>query len=249
MQPTQEDYDLVAAELAQKNIKPGLWARALAETGTGDDRAKARYIQLRTDECAAERESKLSAEAEVADKAVASKAQEKEPSPIADTPPDFIEIRKRHLSHEANISQLGALFLIGAVLTLMPLIKFMTNPSYFNFKSDLEANVGLAALLLLLALQIWIGLRLRKIDRVAKTPAIISGFLGLLYFPWGTITGAYVLYLLLSAKGKYVFSSEYRAVISATPEIRYKLSGVTVALIIVTLTLLFFGLLLMIFKQ
>ncbi len=46
----QRFYDLVAGELAQKNLKPGLWARALAESGADDARAKAFYIRLRVAE-------------------------------------------------------------------------------------------------------------------------------------------------------------------------------------------------------
>jgi len=46
----QPFYDAVAAELAAQNIKPGLWARALAESSGDEARTKARYIQLRVDE-------------------------------------------------------------------------------------------------------------------------------------------------------------------------------------------------------
>jgi hypothetical protein len=43
----QPFYDAVAAELSDKILKPGLWARAIAEAGSEDDRAKAIYIRLR----------------------------------------------------------------------------------------------------------------------------------------------------------------------------------------------------------
>ena len=46
----QHYYDLVAEELAQKNLKPGLWARALAESGADDKRTQAYYIRLRVAE-------------------------------------------------------------------------------------------------------------------------------------------------------------------------------------------------------
>jgi hypothetical protein len=70
----------------------------------------------------------------------------------------------------------------------------------------------------------WIGWHLRKLDPRAKIPATLLAILGLLAFPIGTLINIYVLYLLHSAKGKYVFSPEYRAVITATPQIRYKMS-------------------------
>ena len=46
----QRYYDLVAAELAIQNVKPGLWARALAESGADDKRTQAFYIRLRVAE-------------------------------------------------------------------------------------------------------------------------------------------------------------------------------------------------------
>ena len=46
----QKYFDAVAEELAQKSVKPGLWARAMAESGTDDARARASYIRLRVAE-------------------------------------------------------------------------------------------------------------------------------------------------------------------------------------------------------
>jgi len=46
----QRFYDAVAAEMTAQSIKPGLWARALAESSGDEARSKARYIQLRVDE-------------------------------------------------------------------------------------------------------------------------------------------------------------------------------------------------------
>ena len=46
----QKYFDAVAAELTGKTIKRGLWARAIAETGSDDGKAKATYIRLRAEE-------------------------------------------------------------------------------------------------------------------------------------------------------------------------------------------------------
>jgi hypothetical protein len=51
-QHDQARYDRVAEELAANNLKPGLWTRAIAETGCEDGKARARYIQLRVAELA-----------------------------------------------------------------------------------------------------------------------------------------------------------------------------------------------------
>ena len=48
--PEQSNYDIVGDELARGVINRGLWARALAETGADDSRAKARYITLRVEQ-------------------------------------------------------------------------------------------------------------------------------------------------------------------------------------------------------
>jgi hypothetical protein len=56
----QRYYDVVADELAQKNVKPGLWARALAESGADDARAQASYIRLRVAELLREESARRS---------------------------------------------------------------------------------------------------------------------------------------------------------------------------------------------
>ncbi|MBD5801994.1 Sel1 repeat protein [Azoarcus sp. Aa7] len=47
-------YEVVARELSNGSIRPGLWAKALAETGYDELKAKARYIQLRVEVLEAE---------------------------------------------------------------------------------------------------------------------------------------------------------------------------------------------------
>ena len=47
-------YELAAEELAANNIRPGLYAKALAETDGNEDAARARYIKLRVDTMKAE---------------------------------------------------------------------------------------------------------------------------------------------------------------------------------------------------
>lgn len=56
----QHYYDLVAGELARKDLKPGLWARALAEAGADDARAQAFYIRLRVAELLREESARRS---------------------------------------------------------------------------------------------------------------------------------------------------------------------------------------------
>lgn len=47
-------YELAAEEIAGNNIRPGLYAKALAETDGNEDAARARYIKLRVETMKAE---------------------------------------------------------------------------------------------------------------------------------------------------------------------------------------------------
>ncbi len=53
-------------------------------------------------------------------------------------------------------------------------------------------------------------------------PLLVFSLLGLVGFPIGTLINAYILYIVFSAKGKLIFSDEYRKVIQLTPHIKYK---------------------------
>lgn len=47
-------YEIAVEEIAANNIRPGLWAKALAETDGNEAAAKARYIKLRVETIGAE---------------------------------------------------------------------------------------------------------------------------------------------------------------------------------------------------
>jgi hypothetical protein len=53
----QPFYNIVALELRDQALRPGLWARAVAETGGEGSQARARYIRLRVAELMKERET------------------------------------------------------------------------------------------------------------------------------------------------------------------------------------------------
>ena len=55
----QKFYDDVAVEIKNRNIKAGLWARAVAEVGDEGGEARAHYIQLRVTELEHEERLKL----------------------------------------------------------------------------------------------------------------------------------------------------------------------------------------------
>ena len=155
------------------------------------------------------------------------------PPPLS---PDSEAIRKRYLNHEASVQAIGSLYLLGSVFSVgigvARLLGF----------GDPAGTMLLSAFLIAFgAAEGWIGWYLRKLDPRSKIAAIMLAAIGLFAFPIGTIINAYVLYLLVSVKGKYVFSPEYRAVITATPHIRYKMSFVVWGFIWLVIALLLLG--------
>lgn len=67
-------YELAAEEIAANSIRPGLWAKAIAEADGDDAKAKARYIKLRVETMKAEAELNSFAEEEAARTAEATRA-------------------------------------------------------------------------------------------------------------------------------------------------------------------------------
>lgn len=128
-------------------------------------------------------------------------------------------IRKRFLNHEASIQSIGSLYLLGCVILVV-----MGVAGLLGYREP-DATMLMSAFFLVFGVaEGWIGWHLRKLDPRSKIGATVLAAIGLLAFPLGTLINAYVLYLLHSAKGKYVFSPEYRAVITDTPHIRYRIS-------------------------
>lgn len=134
--------------------------------------------------------------------------------------------RKQHLSHEASIRSVGTLYLFGgwvvAGLTVLMLGLMQT--------ASRGPGVGLleiASMVLLAGLgvvQIWTGRLLRRLDAGARIPTTILSCIGLLGFPIGTLINGYILYLIHSAKGRFILSPQYQGIVAATPEIKYRTS-------------------------
>jgi hypothetical protein len=58
----------------------------------------------------------------------------------------------------------------------------------------------------------------------ARVAAIVFAGIGLLGFPIGTLINGYILYLLLSQKGRRIFQPDYAHIVAATPEVKYRTS-------------------------
>ncbi len=137
------------------------------------------------------------------------------------------EIRSLHLAHEASVRSVGSLYLLGALVAILWAAAILGAATV-----QFQASSLVGVLLLLLGiLQGWVGFRLRKLDPKVRLPAAILAGLGLLAFPFGTLINAYVLYLLLSAKGTRIFAPDYRDIVAATPDLKYKTSIIVWAML------------------
>ena len=129
--------------------------------------------------------------------------------------------RREHIDHEASIQSIGLLYYFGGFsLAVAALV------SLFGALDGL-VRLGMLALLAVLAVLMFaMGRGLRALKPGIRIPAIVFAAIGLLGFPVGTLINAYVLYLLLSKKGRMILSPEYADIVAATPHIKYQTSWV-----------------------
>lgn len=167
-------------------------------------------------------------------------------------------IRKQHLNHEASIQGMGSLYLLGGFFgSLLGLgyggmgIAAMSGVAGVIPDDGTPGPspaimggvfVGMGVFVLAVAMaQFYAGWTMRKLDPKGKIVAIIVTAIGLLGFPCGTLLSAYTLYLLLSAKGEFIYSPQYKEIIAATPHIKYRsiIAWVLLAVILLVVVLLF----------
>lgn len=178
-------------------------------------------------------------------------------------------IRKSHLSHEANIQSFGCLYTLGGVLGILGSLFYILgglgmalglfsvgaqNPNGAGGAADpaiggiVMAVAGLLFLAISIA-QLVGGRAMQTLNPKGKVMAIIISAIGLLGFPCGTLISAYLLYLLLSEKGEMVFSDRYKAIIQATPHIKYKTSIIVWIFLFLLLGLIAIGIAAAVFNE
>lgn len=156
-------------------------------------------------------------------------------------------IRNQYLSHEASVKSVGLLYMLGGGITMLLGVGYLFGgislltggQEEFAQIGPILAGVG-AFCMLLGGLQIYSAISLRKLGAPGRIIATIFSGIGLLGFPIGTLISGYILYLLWSAKGNFVFAPEYKNVIAQTPHIKYKTS-IVVWILLGLLVLLFAG--------
>ena len=135
-------------------------------------------------------------------------------------------IRQQHLTHEASVQSVGSLYLLGSIIVVIAAAVMI----YLSISSQVQnSTLGIFEPLFIMGLGVgqgFIGFGLRNLKSWGRIPAALFAGIGLLAFPIGTLINGYILYLLLSAKGRMVFSAEYREIIQQTPEIKYRTSKI-----------------------
>jgi hypothetical protein len=133
-------------------------------------------------------------------------------------------IRRAHLSHEASVKGVGTLYVIGGLFGMLALAGLAIPAVEGSGAMGMQEMIVFLVVGILGVVQFIGGLGLRKLTNTGRVIGAIVAAIGLIGFPLGTIISGYILYLLLGAKGKMVFSPEYRDIIARTPHIRYRTS-------------------------
>lgn len=130
-------------------------------------------------------------------------------------------IRLEHVKHESSIKSVGTLYYIGGVATAIAMLSFLFAGVFQQGMASLMLLVvyGVLAIVSFVA-----GYGVRRLAPWARIVTIVLACIGLLGFPVGTIINGYILYLVLSAKGKRIFAPDYADIIAATPQIKYRTS-------------------------
>ena len=133
-----------------------------------------------------------------------------------------VALRQAHIRHEIQLQSIGALYLLGSIL-----IGIVAIPMVFDIG---EIRGGFSGMWLgiltiygfLAAVLFALGIGFRRLHSWVRIPGAIFSGIGLLGFPIGTLISAWILYLMFCRAGRVVLAPTYRAVIDATPQVRYR---------------------------
>jgi len=156
---------------------------------------------------------------------------------------DAENLRNTYLNHEVSVKSIGFLYLLGAVFMVPAGIIMLAMAPFSEGGVSLAIVLAIGLFYLCMGLlQGYAGLGLRRLTNSGRILGIVFGVIGLIGFPIGTLFSIYILYLLISQKGKVVFSDTYRQAIAETPHIKYKTSIVIWILLGLVLLLVGIGL-------
>ncbi|MBL9178395.1 MAG: hypothetical protein JNM65_10045 [Verrucomicrobiaceae bacterium] len=137
-------------------------------------------------------------------------------------------VRRAHIGHETSVKAVGGLYALLGGLLLLPvfigMLETLTRASRGN-------DFGMLGLIMLTGAGILVlGASVRRLKPWARIAmAVVSGLLAAVtllsvVFP---LLYVYLLWLMLSAKGRMVFSPAYQQIIELTPDVRPRTSVIT----------------------
>ena len=137
--------------------------------------------------------------------------------------PQAESIRREHINHEASIKAVGTLYYLSTLGLAIAGLAILVSPGAFARARVSDAVP--AAIMVAIAVGIFVvGRGLRKLQPWVRIPTVLLSILGLLGFPIGTLINGYIIWLILSKKGRLVLSPEYAAIVEATPQVKYRTS-------------------------
>lgn len=138
------------------------------------------------------------------------------------TNPQAEAIRRAHINHEASIRSIGTLYYIAAFGAAAGAVGAVLQ--LWTEQRNLKGAVTLVMFGVLATGFFFMGRALRTLRPGVRIPTVILAGVGLLGFPLGTLINGYILWLVLSKKGQFIFSPEYAAIVEATPHVKYRTS-------------------------
>jgi len=154
---------------------------------------------------------------------------------VEDQDTEAERIRREHIGHESSIKAVGLLYyLVGGVFVLLAITSLFVA----------RVTDGALVVLFFLAIggiQVAVGWGLRALRPWGRVVGAILSVLGLLGFPIGTLINGYILWLYFSKKGNAIFAPEYKAIIAATPQVKYGSSIIVWILIALVLAFVVIG--------
>jgi hypothetical protein len=136
---------------------------------------------------------------------------------------DAEAVRLEHLAYESSVRSIGTLYYIGGFW--MSLVGGSLVHSAVTMPPDRPAREIGIGLLVLSAVSFVVGWGVRRLRRRAGAAAVVLSAITVLAFPIGTVIGGYVLYVLLTAKGRRVLAPDYADIVAATPYMKCRTSS------------------------
>jgi hypothetical protein len=136
------------------------------------------------------------------------------------------EIRREHIKTEASIRSIGSLYYLGGGLMVAAAFFLPTfGGKMFGGMPPAVAGIVMVVCLAFGGGSLFVGRGLRALRPWARTTAIVLSSLsciaGLARPSLGIAVNIYILYLLLSKKGRRIFESDYPEIVAATPDVKY----------------------------